>query len=35
MPENGGYLTAAYIVAAVVLLGYAWRLLQSGKKTGG
>jgi hypothetical protein len=28
MPDNGNYLTAAYIVAAVILLGYAivlWR----------
>ena len=33
MPNNGGYLTAAYIVAAVILVGYAvvlWRA--SGKR---
>ena len=25
-PANGGYMTAAYIVAAVIYLGYAVRL---------
>ena len=25
-PANGGYMTAAYIVAAVIYLGYAARL---------
>ncbi len=25
-PENGGYMTAAYVVAAAIYLGYALRL---------
>jgi hypothetical protein len=25
-PDNGGYLVAAYTVAAVIYLSYAWRL---------
>jgi hypothetical protein len=27
-PRNGGYLVAAYIVAAIILLGYWLRLLR-------
>jgi hypothetical protein len=33
MPDNGGYLTAAYIVCAVIVVGYAiklWR--ESGRR---
>lgn len=32
MPNNGNYLTAAYIVAAVILLGYAAMLWRGSKK---
>jgi hypothetical protein len=31
-PNNGGYLIAAYIVAAVILLGYWLRLLRLVRK---
>ncbi len=33
-PDNGGYLVAAYSVAAVILIGYAlslWRRYRAGK----
>jgi len=26
VPQNAGYMIAAYLVAALVLLGYAWSL---------
>lgn len=26
VPQNAGYMVAAYVVTAVVLLGYAWSL---------
>lgn len=26
VPQNAGYMVAAYVVTAVVLLGYAWLL---------
>ena len=32
MPNNGGYLTAAYIVAAVILVGYAVVLWRASRK---
>jgi hypothetical protein len=32
MPDNGNYLTAAYIVAAVILVGYAVVLWRAGKQ---
>ena len=31
-PNNGGYLIAAYVVAAVILLGYWLRLLRLARK---
>jgi hypothetical protein len=31
-PRNGGYLAAAYIVAAIILLGYWLRLLRLARK---
>lgn len=31
-PENAGYMIAAYVVAGVVYLGYAWSLW---KRSGG
>ena len=33
MPDNGSYLTAAYIVAAVILVGYAVVLWRGSKKS--
>ena len=32
MPNNGNFLTAAYIVAAVILVGYAISLWRGSKK---
>jgi len=32
MPNNGNYLTAAYLVAAVILLGYAIVLWRGSRK---
>lgn len=32
MPNNGNYLTAAYLVAAVILLGYAIVLWRASRK---
>ena len=32
MPNNGNYLTAAYIVAAVILVGYALLLWRGTRK---
>jgi hypothetical protein len=32
MPDNGNYLTAAYIVAAVILVGYAVVLWRESRK---
>ena len=32
MPNNGNYLTAAYIVAAVILVGYALLLWRETRK---
>jgi len=31
MPNNGDYLTAAYIVAGVILIGYAIKLWRDGR----
>ena len=31
-PENGGYMVAAYVVTAVVLLGYAALLLRRARR---
>lgn len=31
-PNNGGYLIAAYVVAAVILLGYWLKLLRLARK---
>ena len=31
-PENGGYMVAAYVVTAVVLLGYAGLLLRRARR---
>jgi hypothetical protein len=31
-PRNGGYLIAAYIVAAIILLGYWVRLLRLARR---
>lgn len=31
MPDTGSYMIAAYIVTAVVVLGYAWKLWRQGK----
>jgi CcmD family protein len=25
-PENGGYMLAAYLIVAILVLGYAWSL---------
>jgi hypothetical protein len=32
MPNNGNYLTAAYVVAAVILLAFAWSLWRKSGK---
>jgi hypothetical protein len=32
MPENGGYMVAAYVALAVLYLGYAVWLLARGKR---
>jgi hypothetical protein len=32
MPNNGNYLAAAYIVAAVILVGYTIALWRAGRK---
>jgi LPXTG-motif cell wall-anchored protein len=32
VPATGGYAVAAYVVAAVILGGYAWILYRRGKK---
>lgn len=31
-PDNGGYAVAAYVVAAVILLGYSVTLLRRARK---
>lgn len=31
VPQNAGYMIAAYVVAAVVLLGYSWSLWRRGR----
>ena len=31
-PDNGGYMIAAYVVTAVILLGYAGWLWKKGKR---
>jgi hypothetical protein len=32
IPQNGGYMIAAYVVAAVILLGYALSLYSRSRK---
>jgi len=32
MPQNGGYMIAAYVVVAVVVLGYAANLWRRGRR---
>jgi hypothetical protein len=32
MPNNGNYLTAAYVIAAVILLAFAWSLWRKSGK---
>ena len=32
VPHNGGYMVAAYIVTAVILVGYALSLYRRGEK---
>ncbi len=32
MPQNGGYMIAAYVVVAVVVLGYTLNLWRRGRK---
>jgi hypothetical protein len=32
MPDNGGYMVAAYLIVAVVLVGYTVRLWRQGGK---
>ncbi len=32
LPQNAGYMIAAYIVVAVIMLGYAASLFQRGRK---
>ncbi len=32
-PDNGGYMVAAYVVTAVILVGYAVSLWRRAKKT--
>jgi len=34
MPENGGYMVAAYVAAAVIYLSYAVYLVRQGAKQG-
>jgi hypothetical protein len=31
-PENGGYMVAAYVVTAVILIGYALMLVRRARK---
>jgi hypothetical protein len=31
MPDNSSYMVAAYVVVAVVVLGYAWSLWRRGR----
>lgn len=31
LPDTGGYMIAAYIVTAVVVVGYCWNLWRRGK----
>ena len=31
-PENGGYMIAAYMVTAVILLGYVWSTWRRAKR---
>jgi hypothetical protein len=32
MPDNGGYMVAAYVAAAVIVLGYAVALYRRGRR---
>jgi hypothetical protein len=32
LPDNGGYMVAAYVAAAVILLTYAWFLYRRTRK---
>lgn len=34
-PENGGFMVAAYVVAAVLYLGYSLYLWRRGRRLGG
>lgn len=31
-PDNGGYMLAAYIIVAALVLGYAWSLARRARK---
>jgi len=31
MPDNGGYMVVAYVIVAVVLLGYSLKLWRQGR----
>lgn len=35
LPQNAGYMVAAYIVVTVVLLGYAWSLWRRVRRANG
>jgi hypothetical protein len=32
VPQNGGYMIAGYLVAAVIYLGYAWSLWRRSRR---
>jgi CcmD family protein len=34
-PDNGGYMIAAYLIVAALVLGYAWSLARRAKKAAG
>lgn len=31
-PANGGYMVAAYVIVAVVALGYSWNLVRRARR---
>ena len=31
-PDNGGYMLAAYLIVAIVALGYAWSLARRARR---